>query len=115
MAESVQKEAPFNIDSAEIVYHMLAKTDILQKYLASSKGHFDFFAFVDFASDYVKNEANPFANLDAVGAYDETFEVVVVEYQGIYFVQANEFDDIGFFLSRSEAEEAAKDLASHYQ
>lgn len=54
-------------------------------------------------------------SFDAVGAYDEPFSVSVCEYQGVFFVQANEFDDIGLFLDRATAERYAKDLADHYQ
>jgi hypothetical protein len=103
------------IDSAEAVYHILKTTDILRNYLLDSGGKFEFDGLMDFASDYVQNEALVVESFGAIGGYDEPFDVSVRECQGIYFVQANEFDNIAFFLDRGEAVAAAQELAADYQ
>lgn len=99
----------------ELAQQEIARTEILTIFLESNGGIFELDRFIDFANDHVKNEAVVVKSFDAIGAYDEPFDVKVLEYKGIFFVQANEFDDIGFFFSQREAEDAAEDLASYYQ
>lgn len=115
MVQISQEQNQLSVDCESIVHHLLSKTDILQKYLEISERKFDFSDFIDFTGDLIKNEANVIVSYDAMGAYDEPFTVSVMGYQGIYFVQANEFDDIGFFLNRTSSEVAAKELAENYQ
>lgn len=97
------------------MFHILSATDLLAKYLKQCGAEFDFDAFHDFAIDEVKNESQVIESYSAVGAYDEPFDFSVCEYQGVFFVQANEFDDVGYFIDRQLAEECAKDMASYYQ
>ncbi|MDA8732746.1 hypothetical protein N9M28_05460 [Luminiphilus sp.] len=62
--------------------------------------------FIDFASDEIKNEA---ANVESfyreVEMYDgkETFAHSVMEFQGIYFYESMDYDDVGYWLNRQDA------------
>lgn len=99
----------------KVAYHLVSNTDLLNKYLKDCEGKFSFDYFADFACDEISNEAEVIESVDAVGAYEDEFSVNVMEYQGIFFVQANEFDDIRYFLKKESAEAAAFGLASDYQ
>jgi hypothetical protein len=73
MTETVHDTGMVNIDSKEVIYHLVSGTDVLQKYLETSSSKFDFDSFVDFANDHIKNEGEVVESYEAVGAYDDTF------------------------------------------
>ena len=104
-----------DIDSPKIMFHVLHSTDMLGKYLETCAGEFHFDSFCDFCTDEINNEAVVVVSFDAVGAYDDSICFSVCEYQGLYFVQAHELDDVGFFSDREMAENCAKDIANYYQ
>ena len=106
----------YALNAPKIMYHILKNTDLLRKFLDSSKDReFEFDSFCDFCSDEVMSDALGVEDYEAIGAYDEPFSFMVCEYQGLFFVRANEFDDTGFFIERKLAEECAEEMAEHYQ
>lgn len=95
------------IDSPELLSHIAAKTDLRARYADDEY-------FVDCCLSEIHEHAETRLSYDCIGAYEEPFTVSVREYQGIFFVQAAEFDDRGFFLDVNAAIDAAEDIAANF-
>lgn len=57
---------------------------------------------------------DPVKILEATGAYDDPFEVRIHRIGPIFWVAANEFDDVGYFRSLVDAESYADDEYSSF-
>ena len=95
-----------NIQSAELLAHIATNTDLPAR---CDEGDFADFCFAE-----IHEHAEIYRTYDCVGAYEEPFQVTIREYQGVFFVQAPEFDDRGFFLDVDMAVHAAEDIASNF-
>ncbi len=67
----------------------------------------------DYFLDEVANQSEAVAEYECSGSGGE-FPAYVMEWRGIFWVQAPEFDDVGYFLSMEEAVFHAKDIAESY-
>jgi len=67
----------------------------------------------DYFLDEVVNESEVVAEYECSGSGGE-FPACVMEWRGIFWVQAPEFDDIGYFLSMEEAVFHAEEIAEAY-
>lgn len=67
----------------------------------------------DYFMDEVANQSEVVAEYECSGSGGE-FPVCVMEWRGIFWVQAPEFDDIGYFLSMEDAVFHAEDIAESY-
>lgn len=67
----------------------------------------------DFFLDQVSNDSECLETYDCFGSGGE-FGVSIMEWRGIFWVQAPEFDHIGYFLSVEEAAFYALDIAESY-
>jgi hypothetical protein len=62
----------------------------------------------DILTDEIKNGATPVWSGETYDPNDEdnpdrTFGVQILEYERVYFVEALEYDDVGYFLSKAKA------------
>ena len=96
-----------DIQSAELRAYITANTDLPSRY--TDEGD-----FADFCFSEIHERAEVYRTYDCIGAYDEAFQVTIREYQGVFFVQAPEFDDRGLFLDINTAIHAAEDIASNF-
>ena len=87
--------AKFETDDDKFIVHLLKNTDLLTKFLMSLSDtySFEFDAFLDFCLQEIYDAEESFHEV-AYGGYGP-FDVCVHMYQGVSFVRANEFDDIG--------------------
>ena len=82
-----------------------------------SNGHQSFDGFsddeiFDYIDDAIQNESVEEISLEAMGAYEETFDIHILGFGKIvYWIQAMEFDDIKYF---SSAESAANYAHNEY-
>lgn len=67
----------------------------------------------DYFVDEVANQSEVVAEYECSGSSGE-FPACVMEWRGIFWVQAPEFDDIGYFLSLEEAVFHAEEIAEAY-
>ena len=104
----------FEIDDDKVIAHMVKNTDLLTRFVAdfNDTSVFDFSSFIDFCSDEIY-EGDEVCHEVAYGGYGP-FHVCVHEYQGISFVRANEFADIGYFLNIEDAKSAAVEFAADW-
>jgi hypothetical protein len=96
-----------DIQSAELRAYIAANTDLPSRYAHEGD-------FADYCFSEIHERAEIYRTYDCIGAYDEPFQVTIREYQGVFFVQAPEFDDRGFFLDVDMAVHAAEDIASNF-
>lgn len=96
-----------DIESAELRAFITANTDLPSRY--TDEGDFAEFCFSE-----IHERAESCRTYDCIGAYDEAFQVTIREYQGVFFVQAPEFDDRGFFIDIDMAVHAAEDIANNF-
>jgi hypothetical protein len=109
-------ENELKIDDDLLVAHIVNRTDLLSKFIKESRNSpalEDSGDFLDFCHDYINNEAIYIDEQEAHGSFGP-FLVSICEYQGIFFVQAPDFEDRGLFLNRSDADMAAEDITSNY-
>ena len=93
--------------SAELRTYIAANTDLHSR--PSGEGDFADYCFAE-----IHERAEVYRTYDCIGAYDEPFQVTIREYQGVFFVQAPEFNDRGFFLDVDMAVHAAEDIANNF-
>jgi len=60
----------------------------------------------DDLTDLVHNNASVVDSIQALG--EDVFEIVINRYGPVFYISANEFDDIGYFASLKEALEYAE-------
>ena len=98
-----------HLGSPEIRQHINTKTDLVTKYReeqatdVSPEEALDSDEFFDWACDEIVNEAAVVESFDRVVDGYDTFSHDVLEYQGIYFYQSIEHDDVGYWLDRKAA------------
>jgi hypothetical protein len=56
-----------------------------------------------FLLDEIPNNAEEVFTIYAWGSAAGAYSVSVVEYEGVFFVQAPDFDDVGYFTSKEDA------------
>ena len=95
-----------DINSAELLAHIMTNTDLPARYAEGD--------FADFCFSEIHERADIYRIYDCIGAYEEPFQVTIREYQGVFFVQAPEFEDRGFFLAADLAVDAAEDIAMNF-
>jgi hypothetical protein len=96
-----------NINSAELLAHIMTNTDLPARFADDE-------CFSDRCFTAIHEYAGIWRTYECLGAHEEPFQVVVREYQGIFFVQAHEFNDRGFFLDVDMAVDAAEDIANNF-
>lgn len=96
-----------DIHSAELLTHIATHTDLPTRY--ADEGD-----FADFCVSEIHEHADTYCGYDCIGADEEPFQVTIREYQGIFFVQAPEFNDRGFFLDVDMAVHAAEDIVNNF-
>ena len=65
---------------------------------------------IDRINEIVHDDSDVVEELEALGAYDDPFNIMIMSFSDILFwVQANEFDDAGYFLTKDEALNYASD------
>ena len=80
-----------------------------------SNGHQSFDGFsddeiFDYIEDIVQNDGIDESSIDALGAYDDVFGIYIYSFADIvYWIKANEFDDIKYFSSHAEAANYAQE------
>ncbi|MGB2401509.1 MAG: hypothetical protein ACPH7H_06905 [Porticoccaceae bacterium] len=106
-------EIAFNSD--EMIAHIVKKTDLLDKYVQANKDNFSFDPdeFHDFAYDEVHNSGKEIHHEVAYGGLGP-FHIQVIEYSGIFYLCAPDFDNVGYFLKKEEALECADAWASEF-
>ena len=78
-----------------------------------SNGHKSFENFsedeiIDYIDDAIQNDSDEEMTMEALGAYEDVFDVTILGFGDIvYWVRANEFDDIKYFSSRESAADYA--------
>ena len=106
--------AKFETDDDKFIVHLVKNTDLLSKFLVSlsDTSSFEFDAFLVFCLQEIY-DADEICNETAYGGYGP-FDVCVHVYQGVSFVRAIEFDDIGYFLDIEDAKSAALEFAADW-
>jgi hypothetical protein len=61
----------------------------------------------DAIADLVMNESEAVDGFSGLGSYD-AFPINVMQFGDVYWIEAPEFDDIGYFSSKQEAMDAAE-------
>ena len=65
---------------------------------------------IDRINEIVHDDSDVVEELEALGAYDDPFNIMIMSFSDILFwVQANEFDDAGYFFTKDEALNYASD------
>ena len=110
-----------SLSDREMLEHIRNKTDLIQKFQESTDiaiteaQDIESDDFQNFLTDWLKNESTCVESYDkVVSYYDEEMEFPhnVLEYQGIYFYESMEYDDVGYWLDRNEAYSYAENEAS---
>lgn len=113
MIPKIPTELPF--DSKQIAQHIarnLANLELFTEQLLNSDGLLTPNAH-DFFLDQVDNESDIVASYECYGSGGE-FVVSIMEWRAIFWVQAPEFSNIGYFLDIEEAKFFAEDIAESY-
>ena len=106
-------EIAFNSD--EVIAHIVKNTDLLDKYVQANKDNFSFDPdeFYDFAYDEVHSSGREIHHEVAHSGLGP-FHIQVIEYCGIFYLCALEYDNVGYFLKKEEALECADAWASEF-
>jgi hypothetical protein len=62
----------------------------------------------DIIHDLIRNSSIGVHSIEALGAYDDTFSVNVMQFGNVFWISAMEFDDIGYFDDLEQAKSAAE-------
>jgi hypothetical protein len=62
----------------------------------------------------VKNDSVTVDTIEAAGGYEHYFNIEIQSFGPVYWIQASEFDDIGYFGSEKEAVEHAREEYGTY-
>ena len=93
------------LQSQPAVIEALAESDVscFEDFLASGK-----------LEDLVKNHSIEVDTIDAAGGYEHYFNIAIHSFGPIFWIQAPEFEDIGYFGSEIEALEHAREEYASY-
>ena len=76
----------------------------LKEYREGNLTEKSFDEFIDEINEIIHNYSDVVEELEALGAYDDPFNIMIMSFSDILFwVQANEFDDAGYFITKDEA------------
>jgi hypothetical protein len=64
--------------------------------------------------DLMKSEAVTESTIEASGGEENFFDINIESFCKVYWIQANEFDDIGYFASEKEASDHASEEYAPY-
>ena len=64
--------------------------------------------------DLVKYHSIEVDTIEAAGGYEHYFNIVIQSFGPVFWIQASEFDDIGYFGSENEAAEHAREEYATY-
>jgi hypothetical protein len=81
---------------------------ILKKLSAKLPLEGDELAAHDIIHDLVMNESEAADAIEALGSYEDTFSIVIMKFGSVYWVQAAEFDDVGYFDTIEKAKAFAE-------
>lgn len=59
--------------------------------------------------DLVHNESHEVSEIDAWGGDENHYQIRILRFGPVFWIEANEFDDIGYFATEAEAEAHARD------
>lgn len=112
----------FKYDHPEIIGTAILNSNIIEEVfakLSSEKHAFNKEAalevLLDLLMDHLDNDAEVVEEYLGYHQGDgDEFCINICEWSGIFFVQANEFDDIGYFTNIAAARFFAKDIADNY-
>jgi hypothetical protein len=93
----------------------LAENPRVKEELAESKSS-NFQEFFDSGEleDLIKNESSYTDTIQASGGPDLEFDIEIQSFGPVFWIQANEFDDIGYFATEKEAHEYALEEYAPY-
>ena len=93
----------------------LAENPRVQEELAESEAS-NFQEFFDSGEleDLVKNESSYMDTIQASGGPEHEFDIEIQSFGPVFWIQANEFDDIGYFATEREAHEYALEEYAPY-
>ena len=109
MVELWDVSGTLHLGSSEVLEHIKTKTDLVAKYKKETKSDatlekvLDTDEFFEWAYDEIVNEAEVVESFDRVVENYDTFSHNVLEYQGIFFYQSMDYDDVGYWLDRQAA------------
>ena len=64
--------------------------------------------------DFLKNEGDSIDTIEASGGPEHCFDIEIRAFGPVYWIQAHEFDDIGYFASEKEAHQFASEEYAPY-
>ena len=105
-------EDAVDIEDPDLIEHIIAKTDLVPRFEKTRGVKFSLVAettrndFLEFVQDEIKSEAICVESFDRVVEMygeEESFPHMVMEFQGIYFYQSMDYDDVGYWLDRQNA------------
>jgi hypothetical protein len=92
-------EAEFGKNVSAIIAKMKAAESLSEEELGAH----------DIISDLVRNDSVAADSIDGwSSAYNDTFSINIVQFGSVFWIEAAEFDDIGYFGTRQEAKDAAE-------
>lgn len=69
----------------------------------------------DYVEEVISDNSEHEEYIEALGAYEDIFHVNILSFAGtVYWITANEFDDIKYFSTKKDAVEYAHDEFSSY-
>ncbi len=76
----------------------------LKEYKEGNLTKKSFGELIDEINEIIHDYSDVVEELEALGAYDDPFNIMIMSFSDILFwVQANEFDDAGYFITKDEA------------
>ena len=76
----------------------------LKEYREGNLTKKSFGELIDEINEIIHDYSDVVEELEALGAYDDPFNIMIMSFSDILFwVQANEFDDAGYFITKGEA------------
>ena len=108
-----------NTQGLEQFLDRLKKCPEVSKELKSD-GHENFEKFssdevFDYVEEVISDNSEHEDYIEALGAYEDIFHVNILSFAGtVYWITANEFDDIKYFSTKKDAVEYAHDEFSSY-
>lgn len=100
------------------LYHfseaLQSESAVIEAIAESAASSFEEFLATGELEDLVKNQSIEVDTIEAAGGYDHYFNIEIQSFGPVFWIQASEFDDIGYFGSETEAVEHARDEYATY-
>ena len=87
---------------------------VIEALAESAVSSFEDFLASGELEDLVKNQSIEVDSIEAAGGYEHYFNIVIQSFGPVFWIQAPEFDDIGYFGSEIEALEHAREEYATY-